>query len=328
MKKNFFIAISLFFLPSFVFAFTFSQNLKLGDSNQDVLELQKVLNNNSDTKIADYGAGSPSNETNYFGLLTRNAVIRFQNKYNGEILTPNGLFYGTGFVGQSTINKLNQLLSQNIKSNTPKTEKATISSLILNTNQIKNLTETDSILPYFPSKYEVFSGDKISISGLGFSLENNTVYFGNDYSVSGLSAKDTTSLTFNIPKDLPLGRYDVRVGNGNNISKHSTFLIVVDKNSKRPVIKSVTPTSGGYGTTVTITGDNFTKTGNEIRSSYAVIPNIDSSDGQTLVLKVSPFPEQLQNTKPQKSYNWNINFRVINDGGLSTSAGLFIMEVK
>jgi len=48
--------------------------------------------------------------TGNFLTLTKQAVIRFQEKYKEEILEPLGLHHGTGFVGPMTRKKINQLL--------------------------------------------------------------------------------------------------------------------------------------------------------------------------------------------------------------------------
>ena len=90
--------------------FTFKKNLKFGDVSDDVKYLQIVLNADSDTRLATSGVGSPGQETKYFGILTKRAVIKFQNKYASKILSPWGLSEGTGFVGKTTRVKLNELL--------------------------------------------------------------------------------------------------------------------------------------------------------------------------------------------------------------------------
>jgi peptidoglycan hydrolase-like protein with peptidoglycan-binding domain len=88
---------------------SFSRNLKIGDTGADVLKLQQILNTDSETRVAEFGPGSPGFETSNFGSLTYAAVRRFQEKYAGEILRPVGLSRGTGFVGKQTIFKLQAL---------------------------------------------------------------------------------------------------------------------------------------------------------------------------------------------------------------------------
>lgn len=57
------------------------RDLKIGDTGNDVKVLQMVLNLLG-YKVADEGPGSPGNETEMFGTLTRQAVIRFQQENN------------------------------------------------------------------------------------------------------------------------------------------------------------------------------------------------------------------------------------------------------
>jgi hypothetical protein len=80
---------------------TFQRDLKQGMSGADVRALQIYLNNNGFT-VSVAGAGSPGQETTYFGPLTRAALIKFQETNRAEILTPLGLVNGTGYFGRST----------------------------------------------------------------------------------------------------------------------------------------------------------------------------------------------------------------------------------
>lgn len=87
----------------------FSENLKHGQIASNIKYLQKFLNTDPDTRIAESGPGAPGKETNIFGPLTKAAVIKFQEKYQAEVLAPWGLTKGTGFVGKTTREKINAL---------------------------------------------------------------------------------------------------------------------------------------------------------------------------------------------------------------------------
>lgn len=61
--------------------FQFTQNLKLGSSGAQVLQLQKSLNSMGYT-VATAGVGSMGMETTYFGAATKKAAIKFQAANN------------------------------------------------------------------------------------------------------------------------------------------------------------------------------------------------------------------------------------------------------
>lgn len=82
-------------------AYQFKRNLSLLMTGVDVLALQKYLNTNGFI-LTKNGFGSPGNETNRFGALTRAALIKFQEAHADKILAPYGLKRGTGYFGPST----------------------------------------------------------------------------------------------------------------------------------------------------------------------------------------------------------------------------------
>ena len=96
---------------SIITATTF-ETVKFGTYGSDNLLMQKVFNEDSYTKIASSGPGSPGLETTYYGVLTRRAVIKFQEKYASEVLIPLGLTKGTGYVGPATKKKLREVAKQ------------------------------------------------------------------------------------------------------------------------------------------------------------------------------------------------------------------------
>ena len=68
---------------------TFTRTLAQGMTGTDVKALQVFLNTHGFI-VASTGAGSPSNETNYFGIATKNALIKFQNA--NKIKPASGMF--------------------------------------------------------------------------------------------------------------------------------------------------------------------------------------------------------------------------------------------
>lgn len=89
--------------------YTWTRSLKVGMTGEDVRMLQRLLNSNSETRVAVSGVGSAGNETTYFGPATQAAVMKFQTKYRSEVLTPSGLTAPTGFFGPASIAKANML---------------------------------------------------------------------------------------------------------------------------------------------------------------------------------------------------------------------------
>jgi hypothetical protein len=83
--------------------------LKLGSTDSEVKKLQQFLNSQGYI-IAKNGPGSPGNETEHFGALTKKALIRFQETYPRDILTPSGLSKGSGILGEKTLQKIKQLM--------------------------------------------------------------------------------------------------------------------------------------------------------------------------------------------------------------------------
>lgn len=165
----------------------FSRTLQVGDVGSDVLSLQQVLNNDGDTLVDSTGVGSPNNETNYFGLKTKNAVIRFQEKYRDEILTPLGLSSGTGIVGQKTLNKLNALVGSGIgQSNNAVNENEVKTNTALDENKVVSYEGADSykndyqdVLPRILAVNPIIILDpkntKVTISGINFD-KNSKVF--------------------------------------------------------------------------------------------------------------------------------------------------------
>jgi len=81
----------------------FTKDARRGSTHNEVSEIQQFLK--------EEGVYPEGIISGFFGSLTKEAVIRFQEKYASEILAPVRLTKGTGIVGPYTRIKMNEILS-------------------------------------------------------------------------------------------------------------------------------------------------------------------------------------------------------------------------
>jgi peptidoglycan hydrolase-like protein with peptidoglycan-binding domain len=331
--KNFFTILMILvssFIPFIVFAqANFVRDLFVGISGPDVLDLQKILNSDSETKIAETGVGSPGAETDYFGNLTKLAVEKFQLKYSDYVLKPIGLALPTGRVGQYTRDFLNNKFSE-LKESAQKiipakteevkkvveTEKKQESNKQTTTSFDSTKTNdflksyqsnTGSLLKdfivnddrkiqlYSASQIEFAPKTQITFNGLGFTENNNTFYF-NNFKISNISCESYQKCSFIIPPKMPLGEKDVVVENADGSSAHQSFKVrinITENPVSPPGILKVFPEEISYknlNTKFTITGYGFSD-----KNYVAVFAD-----------SIGPIKSVLNNNKKTQSLQFNI----------------------
>ncbi|HXK39789.1 MAG TPA: peptidoglycan-binding protein [Candidatus Paceibacterota bacterium] len=181
--------------PFSAYAYAFYRNLKVGDTGEDVRELQRTLNQLPGTRVAETGLGSRGQETSYFGEKTRSAVIRYQELYARDILSPLGLSAGTGFVGASTRSKLAAgVVSPNVGAGQPAAPAATPQ---IGAPSISSVLPTHGV-----------AGTEVTLRGSGFAATGNTVLtpfgtIGNVLSLDGATIVLTVREPFPENIDFP-----------------------------------------------------------------------------------------------------------------------------
>lgn len=327
--------------------FNFNKTIKQGDTvAPDVSYLQFILNQSADTTVAETGAGSLTGLTNFFGAKTRTAVLKFQEKYRDEILTPAKITNPTGIVGEKTRSKLNQILESlftgtYIDSNTstplgsslatsaalssaPKIFTSSISGSKTNSASTQSTTKRPPTITSF-STFKALSGQLMSLFGTQFHPTKNTVYLGPNNIGEYPSLDNGTKITFKVPATLETGSYEVGLVNTYGTTSTGTLYLGVIKQavssssapqSFSPSLTTIYPnTSKNMNDLIFLYGENFsfnntleTNLGNTI---------VRSTDRKTLSFMISELPYYMEAFKKYKGQSINVTIKIRNENGLS-----------
>lgn len=311
-----------------------SRTLRMGSAGVDVKALQIYLNKSPTTRIADFGPGSPGEESTTFGKATARAVVKFQTEQD---LTASGLF------GPITRERLtNERVCAAATSsgaiqatNTPqvKVTEKTLALESLHSAARESIEKSSDLMTKFgypvsdfsnlakkvilaaPAPRAILPGSTVTLRGMGFA-EASYVTLGNQkISVSRL---DNYSGTIAIPGNTSSGLYDLTLNSNGNRSEVQRIAIL-EKDKTAPAISKFDPATGNVGTSVTLTGTGFAET-NDIDTSAGVITGV-SSDGKTIrfTLRGDPILVDVNGTL-LKSLPMTI--RVVNKYGVSNSIKL------
>jgi hypothetical protein len=306
---------------------TFSRDLSLGMSGEDVRLLQEILNKDARTALAQTGPGAAGNETDYFGPMTRNAVIRFQELYADIVLKPEGLEQGTGFVGKLTRTKLSALAGYNNSTQDVKSTQKDESSEAADSKEIQKDTNTKPLEPTKSNEsaqqttkdstqkedavvtkdddlsklpeYQTYDGFAVGraddytgypgqvVTIDGNLLDKETRILFDETVVTGTPDKDGKRLSFVVP-DIKKGPYELRFESGEGERALRIMdFAIVFEDAVTPTLTSVSPEKGPKGTIITLEGKNFTSSGNRVTFNDVYVFDVPSENGTTLQVPVT-----------------------------------------
>ncbi len=178
-------------------------------------------------------------------------------------------------------------------------------------------------------------GTVVTVYGANFDVFGTSVRFGVTSIVPAINATQT-SFTFTIP-NVPSSSYPVSVTTSRGASNSLSFNVTGNTTSCgwgypylcAPVqLSSLSPMSGAVGTMVTIYGNGFSTTNNTVYFGGVTLPNVSSSNGNSIVFSVpfqvtgygqqivaGTYPVSVRNAQGQTSNTQNFTVTSVSGGG-------------
>ncbi|MCX6764211.1 MAG: peptidoglycan-binding protein [Candidatus Nealsonbacteria bacterium] len=287
-----------------------TKNLSKGAKNEEVKYLQEFLSKYPEI----YPEGLV---TGYFGSLTEVAVKRFQEKNAEDILIPLGLTGGTGYVGEATRAKINDLILASVSSSAQGTPAvtatpATQATPAIPATPITQATPTTLATPAIPitptmKLYESYSPkfiiDPMSPTGTLIPSANALLAI---FDVKAMGNKD---MTFDGAAD-PAGGDEDDVLVLQVASTHAQIdLVVKDQDGNTLDDPALAPTTN---IVIDFTNKDFVVPAGEIRKLYIY--------GDTSAYTTKGDSIQVWLDDDGAAINWSINY---DDGDYSETAIIF-----
>ncbi len=242
--------------------YQFDTNLSLGNSGNDVLELQKVLNKDIDTQVAISGNGSKGNETTYFGNLTQIALIKYQTKHS---------LPATGILDETTriyINKAGLTISIEEEVEEPVEETPIVEEIDLGFEPIEmdDISSNQTLSGIVSASNSFITGDEGLINTAKYNIEAiNDIFI-------------LKELTVNIENASVISKVYLTIGNiilqskpGSTNITFSDINFKIPMNEKQPfnIVIELSPVGPGKG-----------QTGSNIKTTFVSAKAISNATGE------------------------------------------------
>lgn len=251
--------------------YMFTRNFGVGSTGVDVTNLTNVL-------VLE---GLLNDSRSSYDEAVASAVSAYQEKYSYEILAPNGLNRGTGFVGASTRVRLNRGCTTGSAQISPIVSPSITPNYSPIVSPSNNLVITSVGSPANPA-YSFYPGDRVTIVGSGF---NNTSYvaWNGTYGTSILPISVTANNLVFIAPNVSAGNYSLQImEKAGSVVSNTVNVTVMSKHVADPVISSVgSPGNPNFqfypGDRVTIVGSNFPTNSSVYIGSTAVSAQVNTN---------------------------------------------------